>query len=99
MFFFTKNASKHYHGDFRDVFEARGSEYRAWACVQSLKTSLDEHNLEVRVKSAIEAEANSQQKLGAAEAEIAELRQKLDASKRSVCPLVILNDESSYCCQ
>ncbi|KAM3238484.1 E3 ubiquitin-protein ligase BRE1-like 1 [Capsicum annuum] len=66
----------------RDVFEARGSEYRAWACVQSLKTSLDEHNLEVRVKFAIEAEANSQQKLAAAEAEIAELRQKLDASKR-----------------
>lgn len=66
----------------RDVFEARDSEYRAWACVQSLKTSLDEHNLELRVKSAIEAEANSQQKLAAAEAEIAELRQKLDASKR-----------------
>ncbi|KAJ8541679.1 hypothetical protein K7X08_002495 [Anisodus acutangulus] len=66
----------------RDVFEAQGSEYRAWACVQSLKTSLDEHNLELRVKSAIEAEANSQQKLAAAEAEIAELRQKLDASKR-----------------
>ncbi|XP_028119554.1 E3 ubiquitin-protein ligase BRE1-like 1 isoform X3 [Camellia sinensis] len=68
--------------DSRDVLEARDSEYKAWAHVQSLKSSLDEHNLESRVKTAIEAEATSQQRLATAEAEIADLRQKLEASKR-----------------
>lgn len=67
---------------FRDVVEARDLEYKAWAHVQTLKSSLDEHNLELRVKTANEAEAISQQRLAAAEAEIAELRQKLEASKR-----------------
>lgn len=62
--------------------EARELEYRAWAQVQSLKSSLDEQNLELRVKTANEAEAISQQRLAAAEAEIADLRQKLEASKR-----------------
>lgn len=62
--------------------EARDLEYKAWAHVQTLKSSLDEHNLELRVKTANEAEAISQQRLAAAEAEIAELRQKLEASKR-----------------
>ena len=66
------------------MLEARDSEYKAWACVQSLKSSLDEHNLELRVKTAIEAEASSQQRLAAAEAEIADLRQKLEASKRFI---------------
>ncbi|CAK9149379.1 unnamed protein product [Ilex paraguariensis] len=68
--------------DSRDVLEARNCECKAWARVQSLKSSLDEHNLELRVKTAIEAEAMSQQRLAAAEAEIADLRQKLEASKR-----------------
>lgn len=68
--------------DSRDVLEARNSERKAWAHVQSLNSSLDEHNLELRVKTAIEAEATSQQRLAAAEAEIAELRQNLEASKR-----------------
>ncbi|XP_059633890.1 E3 ubiquitin-protein ligase BRE1-like 1 [Cornus florida] len=68
--------------DSRDVLEARNSECKAWAHVQSLKSSLDEHNLEFRVKTAIEAEAVSQQRLAAAEAEIANLRQRLEASKR-----------------
>lgn len=68
--------------DNRDVVEARDSEFKAWANVQSLKISLDEHNLELRVKTAIEAEATSQQRLAATEAEIAELRQNLDTSKR-----------------
>ncbi|XP_021279613.1 E3 ubiquitin-protein ligase BRE1-like 1 isoform X1 [Herrania umbratica] len=68
--------------DSRDVLEARDSEYKAWAHVQSLKSSLDEQNLELRVKTANEAEARSQQRLAAAEAEIADLRQKLEASKR-----------------
>lgn len=62
--------------------EARNSEYKAWAHVQTLKSSLDERNLELRVKTANEAEAISQQRLAEAEAEIAEMRQKLEASKR-----------------
>ncbi|KAG4132581.1 hypothetical protein ERO13_D08G040700v2 [Gossypium hirsutum] len=68
--------------DSSDILEARDSEFKAWAHVQSLKSGLDEHNLELRVKTANEAEAISQQKLAAAEAEIAELRHKLEASKR-----------------
>ncbi|KAJ1430874.1 E3 ubiquitin-protein ligase [Sesbania bispinosa] len=62
--------------------EAREAEYRAWAHVQSLKSSLDEHKLELRVKTANEAEARSQQKLAAAEAEIADMRKKIEDSKR-----------------
>ncbi|GMI74091.1 REDUCED DORMANCY 4, histone mono-ubiquitination 1 [Hibiscus trionum] len=73
---------RHEFTDSRDIMEARDSEYKAWAHVQSLKTCLDEHNLELRVKTANEAEAMSQQRLAAAEAEIAELRHKLEASKR-----------------
>ncbi|KAK8630388.1 hypothetical protein V6N13_079184 [Hibiscus sabdariffa] len=68
--------------DSRDILEARDSEFKAWAHVQSLKSCLDEHNLELRVKTANEAEAMSQQRLAAAEAEIAELRHKLESSKR-----------------
>ncbi|OVA08643.1 hypothetical protein BVC80_8511g8 [Macleaya cordata] len=68
--------------DSRDVIEARDLEYQAWAHVQSLKSSLDEHGLELRVKAANEAEAISQQRLATAEAEIADLRQKFEASRR-----------------
>lgn len=49
-----------------------------------MKSSLDEHNLELRVKTANEAEATSQQRLATAETEIADLRQKLEASKRLI---------------
>ncbi|KAK7817607.1 e3 ubiquitin-protein ligase bre1-like 1, partial [Quercus suber] len=73
--------------DSRDVIEAKDLEYKAWAHVQTLKSSLDEHNLELRVKTANEAEAISQQRLAAAEADIAELRQKLEASKRDISRL------------
>ncbi|XP_062073247.1 E3 ubiquitin-protein ligase BRE1-like 1 isoform X1 [Humulus lupulus] len=73
--------------DSRDVLEARDLEYKAWAYVHSLKSSLDEHKLELRVKTANEAEAISQQKLAAAEAEIADMRQKLEASKRNMLEL------------
>ncbi|XVF73484.1 hypothetical protein PTKIN_Ptkin12aG0204800 [Pterospermum kingtungense] len=73
---------RHEFTDSRDVLEARESEYKAWAHVQNLKSCLDEQNLELRVKTANEAEAISQQRLAAAEAEIADLRQKLEASKR-----------------
>ncbi|CAN1845190.1 E3 ubiquitin-protein ligase BRE1-like 1 [Linum perenne] len=71
----------------RDVMEVRDSEYQAWAQVQSLKLSLDEQNLELRVKTANEAEAISQQKLAAAEAEIADSRERLEASKRKILNL------------
>ncbi|XP_013666708.2 E3 ubiquitin-protein ligase BRE1-like 1 isoform X1 [Brassica napus] len=70
--------------DPRDIAEAKEQEYRAWAHVESLKSSLDEQNLELRVKAANEAEAVSQQMLAAAEAEIADLRQKIDDCKRDV---------------
>ncbi|KAJ6335053.1 hypothetical protein OIU78_011814, partial [Salix suchowensis] len=71
----------------RDVLDARDLEYKARAQVQSFKSSLDEHNLESRVKTANEAEARSQQRLAAVEAEIADLRQKLEASKRDMSRL------------
>lgn len=67
---------------FRDILESRDMEYKAWVHVQNLKSSLDEHCLEARVKTAIEAEAISQQRLATAEAEIADLRQKLEFSLR-----------------
>ncbi|XP_019082403.1 PREDICTED: E3 ubiquitin-protein ligase BRE1-like 1 isoform X1 [Camelina sativa] len=70
--------------DPRDIAEAKEREYRAWAHVQSVKSSLDEQNLELRVKAANEAEAVSQQMLAAAEDEIADLRQKMDDCKRDV---------------
>lgn len=73
--------------DSRDVLEARDLEYKVWAHVHSLKSSLDEQSLELRVKTAIEAEAISQQRLAAAEAEIADMRQKLEAFKRDMVSL------------
>ena len=54
----------------RDVLEARDLECKAWTSVESLKSSLDERNLELRAKIANEVEAISQQTLAAAEAEI-----------------------------
>ena len=50
--------------------------------VDRLKRALDEHSLELRVKAANEAEAACQQRLAAAEAEIAKHRQRLDDSER-----------------
>lgn len=73
--------------DSRDVLAARDLEYKAWAHVHSLKSSLDEQSLELRVKTAIEAEAISQQRLAAAEAEIADMRQKLETFKRDMVSL------------
>ncbi|XP_052887794.1 E3 ubiquitin-protein ligase BRE1-like 1 isoform X3 [Gossypium arboreum] len=87
--------------DLRDVLEVRDSEYKAWARVQSLKSCLDEQNLELRVKKANEAEAISQQRLAAAEAEIADLRQKLEASKSQLDKhmMTCRRKTSSYCCK
>ncbi|CAL0304630.1 unnamed protein product [Lupinus luteus] len=73
--------------DSRDVLEAREAEYKAQALVQTLTSSLDEHKLELLVKTAIEAEARSQQRLAATEAEIVDMRQKIEASKREMSTL------------
>ncbi|KAL6005066.1 ubiquitin-like modifier hub1 [Asimina triloba] len=73
--------------DSRDIIESRDVEYKAWAHVQSLKSSLDEHSLELRVKAANEAEAICQQRLATAEAEIADLRQRLEVSGRDISRL------------
>ncbi|XP_020263508.1 E3 ubiquitin-protein ligase BRE1-like 1 [Asparagus officinalis] len=70
--------------DSREVMEGKEMEYKAWAHVHSLKSSLDEHNLELRVKEANEAEAVSQQRLATTEAEIADLRQNLESSGRDI---------------
>ncbi|KAL7242330.1 hypothetical protein ACSBR1_014825 [Camellia fascicularis] len=43
----------------RDVIEARDSEHKAWAHVQTLRSSLDEQTLELQVKISIGAEAIS----------------------------------------
>lgn len=62
--------------------EVRESESKARAQAEMLQNALDEHGLELRVKAANEAEAACEQRLTAAEAEIAELRAMLDASER-----------------
>ncbi|XP_057956407.1 E3 ubiquitin-protein ligase BRE1-like 2 isoform X2 [Malania oleifera] len=73
--------------DNRDVMEIRESERRAHLQAEVLRSALDEHSLELRVKAANEAEAACQQRLSAAEAEIADLRAKLDAAERDVLEL------------
>ncbi|KAF8010452.1 hypothetical protein BT93_J1170 [Corymbia citriodora subsp. variegata] len=73
--------------DNRDVADIRESERRALSQVEVLRNALEEHGLELRVKAANEAEVACQQRLSAAEAEIAELRAKLDASERDVSEL------------
>lgn len=64
--------------------EIKESEHKAHMQAEVLRNALDEHSLELRVKAANEAEAACQQRLSAAEAEIADLRAKLDASERFV---------------
>ncbi|KAM4084580.1 hypothetical protein ACB094_08G143500 [Castanea mollissima] len=73
--------------DNRDLMEIKESERRAHSQADVLRNALDEHSLELRVKAANEAEAACQQRLSAAEAEIADLRVKLDASERDVLEL------------
>lgn len=80
--------------------EIKESERRAHSQAEVLKNALDEHSLELRVKAANEAEAACQQRLSAAEAEIAELRAKLDASERFIFYLMfcILRLQNILCC-
>lgn len=64
------------------MLELQQAQCRAMAQVERMKRALDEHSLELRVKAANEAEAICQQRLAAAEAGIADQRQRLDISER-----------------
>lgn len=66
------------------MVEVRESESKARSQAEMLKNALDEHSLELRVKAAKEAEAACEQRLSAAEAELEDLRAKVDASERFV---------------
>ncbi|KAF3777023.1 E3 ubiquitin-protein ligase BRE1-like 2 [Nymphaea thermarum] len=68
----------------RDIMEIKESEHRAYMQAEMLKSDLDEHSLELRVRAANEAESTCQQRLTAAEAEISDLMDKLDASQRHI---------------
>jgi len=74
----------------RTVIEIKESEQRAYAQAKLLQAALDEHSLELRVRAANEAEAACQQRLSAAEAEMAELTEKMDVSQRFNIFCVIL---------
>ncbi|RLM80911.1 E3 ubiquitin-protein ligase BRE1-like 2 [Panicum miliaceum] len=71
----------------RTIADIEESENRACNQAEYLKSSLEEHSLELRVKAATEAEAACQQRLSFAEAELEELRAKVDASERDVVEL------------
>ncbi|KAI4308406.1 hypothetical protein L6164_031486 [Bauhinia variegata] len=73
--------------DKRDLADIRESECKALSQAEALKNALDEHSLELRVKAANEAEAACEQRLSTAEAEIEDLRTKLDASERDILEL------------
>lgn len=73
--------------DNRGLREIKESEQRGHSQAEVLKNALDEHSLELRVKAANEAEAACQLRLSATEAEIADLRAKLDSSERDVLEL------------
>ncbi|KAF2914866.1 hypothetical protein DAI22_10g195600 [Oryza sativa Japonica Group] len=71
----------------RAISEIEESENRARKQAEYLRKCLEEHNLELRVKAANEAETACQQRLSIAEAELEDLRAKVDASERDVMKL------------
>ncbi|KAM6594354.1 hypothetical protein CsatA_002057 [Cannabis sativa] len=73
--------------DNSNLMEIKESERRAHAQAEVLKNALDEHSLELRVKAANEAAAACQLRLSAAEAELTDLRAKLDSSERDILEL------------
>ncbi|XP_042427952.1 E3 ubiquitin-protein ligase BRE1-like 2 [Zingiber officinale] len=77
---------KEYH-DTRTISEIKESEQRARVQADLLKATLAENSLELRVKAANDAEATYNQRHSVAEAEIPELRARLDAAKRDVLEL------------
>lgn len=66
----------------RTISEIKESEQRARVQADLLKATLAENSLELRVKAASDAEATYNQRHSVAEAEIPELRARLDAAKR-----------------
>ncbi|ONL98848.1 E3 ubiquitin-protein ligase BRE1-like 2 [Zea mays] len=71
----------------RTIADIEESETRARNQAEYLRSNLEEHSLELRVKAANEAEAACQQRLSFAEVELEELRTKVDASERDVVEL------------
>uniref|UniRef100_A0A0D9XML1 E3 ubiquitin protein ligase n=1 Tax=Leersia perrieri TaxID=77586 RepID=A0A0D9XML1_9ORYZ len=71
----------------RPISEIEESENRARKQAEYLRKCLEEHNLELRVKAANEAETACQQRLSIAEVELEDLRAKVDASERDVMKL------------
>ncbi|VAH84680.1 unnamed protein product [Triticum turgidum subsp. durum] len=71
----------------RTITEIKESENQARKQAEYLRTSLEEHSLELRVKAANEAETACQRSLCIAEAELEELRTDVDASERDVLEL------------
>uniref|UniRef100_A0A0D9XLD6 E3 ubiquitin protein ligase n=1 Tax=Leersia perrieri TaxID=77586 RepID=A0A0D9XLD6_9ORYZ len=68
----------------RPIEEIEESENRAREQAEYLRKYLEDHNLELRVKAANEAETACQQRLSIAEIELEDLRAKVDASERDV---------------
>lgn len=66
----------------RNLKEIQESEQKAHSEYKILRKYLEEHDLETGVKAANEAEAACQQRITAAEAEIAQLKAELEASER-----------------
>nr|XP_024387250.1 E3 ubiquitin-protein ligase BRE1-like 2 isoform X2 [Physcomitrium patens] len=73
--------------DPRTILKLQQDHSKTLAQIERLKRALDEHSLELRVKAANEAETLYQQRLAAAEAEIAEYHLRLDDSERVVMEL------------
>uniref|UniRef100_J3N3Z7 E3 ubiquitin protein ligase n=2 Tax=Oryza brachyantha TaxID=4533 RepID=J3N3Z7_ORYBR len=71
----------------RSIAEIEESEKQAREQAEYLRKCLEEHNLELRVKAANEAETACQQRLLIAEIELEDLRAKVDASERDVLTL------------
>ncbi|XP_078444209.1 histone mono-ubiquitination 2 isoform X2 [Wolffia australiana] len=71
----------------RKITEIEESERRALMLAETLKSALDEHSLELRVKAAREAESACQKRLSTAEVELSELKAKLDSSERELLEL------------
>lgn len=71
----------------RTIAEIEESENQARSQAEYLRSNLAEHNLELRVKAANETEAACQQRLSIAEAELEELRAKVDVAERDVLEL------------
>ncbi|MQM12666.1 hypothetical protein Taro_045585 [Colocasia esculenta] len=68
----------------RTFTEIKESENRAHMQAEILRQALEDHSLELRVKAAKEAEIACLQRLAAAESEIADLWEKVDASEREL---------------